>query len=257
MARLCQSLEAENSANTRDMIIYCKEVNQTSHTMNDTLVTFVRHGKNNFGLDGTPWHAGPHLSLEGWEQANKTGRYLRSFVFDAVLSSDMNRAADTAKAICKYQKKIGVKKIIFCRELAEHNEIVYGHPTKKKLDKDGEWAKARRTVKFFKEILKKYKGQRVLIAAHGNVIRACFGAALGFPIHYSPEINSFNCSLTTIAMRGQKLKAIFNINYTDHLGEFSFQRRLEQVKFISDYSKLINGDNGCGPVKASAKVKKR
>jgi broad specificity phosphatase PhoE len=213
--------------------------------MNDTLVTFVRHGKNAFGLDGTPWHAGPHLSLEGWEQANKTGRYLKSFAFDVVLSSDMNRAADTAKTICRYQKKIGVKKIIFCRELAEHNEIVYGFPTKKKVDRDGEWAKARLAVKFFKEILKKYKGQRVLIVAHGNVIRACFGATLGFPIHYAPEINSFNCSITTLAMRGPKLKAIFNINYTDHLGEFSFQKRLEQVKFISDYSKLINGDVSC------------
>lgn len=221
--------------------------------MKDTLITFVRHGKNSFGVDGTPWHAGPHLNLEGWEQANKTGRYLRQFAFDAVLSSDMNRAADTAKAICKYQKKIGVKKITFCRELAEHNEIVYGFPTKRKVDKDGEWAKARRTVKFFKKVLKDYRGQRVLIAAHGNVIRACVGSAFGFPLHYSPEINSFNCSLTTLTFRGAKLKAIFNVNYTDHLGEFSFQERLETVKFISDYSKIIDGGLCEGPKK---KVKK-
>ncbi len=209
--------------------------------MNDTLITFVRHGQNSFGLDGTPWHAGPHLNAVGKKQADRTGRYLRPFAFDVVLSSDMNRAAETAKAICKYQKKIGVRKIVFCRELAEHNEIVYGYKIKKKVNKDGEWVKAKRTVKFFKEILKKYKGQRVLIVAHGNVIRACFGVTIGFPIRYSPEINSFNCSITTLAMREQKLKAIFNINYTDHLGEFSFKKRLEQVKFISDYSKLING----------------
>lgn len=209
--------------------------------MQDTLITFVRHGINNFGLDGTPWHAGPHLSAEGRKQADKTGRYLRHFAFDAILSSDMNRAADTAKAIGKYQKKIGVKKIVFCRELAEHNEIVYGFPTKKKVDKDGEWAKARNTVKFFKKILKDYRGQRVLIAAHGNVIRACFGTVLGFPLHYCPEINSFNCSLTTITLRGSRLRAIFHVNYTDQLGEFSFQQRLESVKFISDYSRIVDG----------------
>jgi broad specificity phosphatase PhoE len=206
--------------------------------MKDTLITFVRHGQNDFGLDGNPWYAGPHLNVEGKKQAEKTGRYLKHFDFDVVLSSDMNRASDTAKAICKYQKKISVDKIVFCRELAEHNELVYGHPSTKKLDKEVEWKKVRRTVRFFKKILKDYEGKTVLIACHGNVIRACFGAALGFSVHYSPEINSFNCSLTTLAMRGQKLKAIFNINYTDHLGEFSFKRRLEQVKFISDYSKL-------------------
>jgi probable phosphoglycerate mutase len=213
--------------------------------MVDTLITFVRHGKNNFGLDGTPWHAGPHLNMKGKWQADKTGRYLRHFIFDAVFSSDMNRAADTAKAICKYQKNVKPESINFCRELAEHDEIVYGYTNKKKVSRDGEWAKARTAVKFFKQILKDYKGKRVLIVAHGNIIRDCVGAALGFPIHYSPEINSFNCSVTTFAMRGQKVRAIFNINYTDHLGEFSFLERLEQVKFISDYSKLIDCGKDC------------
>ena len=226
--------------------------------MKDTLITFVRHGKNSLGLDGTPWHAGPRLSAEGRKQADKTGRYLRHFHFDAVLSSDMNRAAETAMAICKYQKNITPDKITFCRELAEHNEIVYGFPTKKKVDKDGEFAKARLTLKFFKEvILKKYKGQRILIAAHGNVIRACFGTIMGFPLHYCPEINSFNCSLTTLAMRGPRLKAVFNVNYTDHLGEYSFQERLETVKFISDYSQLIDGACDAPLKKISKKSSKK
>jgi broad specificity phosphatase PhoE len=207
--------------------------------MSDTLITFVRHGKNNFGLDSTPWHAGPSLNREGKKQADRTGKYLKHFAFDLVLSSDMNRAAETARAICKYQHKITPDKIVFVRQLAEHDEIVYGYTHKKKITPDGEWAKARATVKFFKEVLKKYKGKRILIVAHGNVIRACLGAALGYPLHYSPEINSFNCSLTTIAMRASRLKAIFHINHTDQLGEFPFIKRLESVQFISDYSKLV------------------
>ncbi|MDD5528315.1 MAG: histidine phosphatase family protein [Patescibacteria group bacterium] len=207
--------------------------------MQDTLITFVRHGKNHIGLDSTPWHAGPSLNPDGRKQADKTGRYLKHFAFDLVLASDMNRAAETAKLICRYQKKITPEKIIFARQLAEHDEIVYGYTSKTKISPDGEWDKAKATVKFFKAILKKYQGKRILIVAHGNVIRACLGAALGYPLHYSPEINSFNCSLTTIAMRASRLKAIFHINHTDQLGEFSFLRRLESVKFISDYSKLV------------------
>ena len=185
--------------------------------MNDTLITFVRHGKNHIGLDSTPWHAGPSLNPEGRKQADKTGKYLKHFAFDLVLSSDMNRAAETAKIICKYQKNIKPEKINFCRQLAEHDEI----------------------VKFFKDVLKKYKGKRIMIVAHGNVIRACVGAALGFPLHYSPELNSFNCSVTTIAFRASRLKAIFHINNTEQIGEHSFLKRLESVQFISDYSKIV------------------
>jgi|GEM_PF-1683128 broad specificity phosphatase PhoE len=207
--------------------------------MKDTLITFVRHGKNYFGVDSTPWHAGPSLDPEGRKQAEKTGKYLKHFAFDLVLSSDMNRAAETAKIICRRQKIISPEKIIFARQLAEHDEIVYGYTHKKKITPDGEWAKARNTVKFFKEVLKKYKGKRILIVAHGNVIRACLGAALGFPLHYSPEINSFNCSLTTIAFRASRLRAIFHINDTAQVGGHSFLKRLESVKFISDYSKIV------------------
>jgi broad specificity phosphatase PhoE len=207
--------------------------------MNDTLITFVRHGRNHIGTDTTPWHAGPSLNPEGRKQADKTGRYLKHFAFDLVLSSDMNRAAETAKLICRYQKKITPGKIVFARELAEHDEIVYGYTHKIKITPDGEWAKARATVKFFKDILKKYKGRRILIVAHGNVIRACLGAALGYPLHYSPEINSFHCSLTTIALRASRLRAIFHVNHTDQLGDHSFLHRLESVQFISDYSKLV------------------
>ncbi|HTW96510.1 MAG TPA: histidine phosphatase family protein, partial [Candidatus Methylomirabilis sp.] len=209
--------------------------------MTDTLITFVRHGENYPGVDPTAWHLGPGLNPAGKKQAERTGRYLRHFVFDAVLSSDMARAAETAGIICRYQKKITPKKIIFARELAEHDEIVYGYTHKKKINRGGEWAKARATVKFFQEILQKYRGQRVLLSAHGNVIRACVGAALGFPLHYSPEINSFNCSLTTIAFRRGRLRAIFHINQCEHLGVFPFLDRLKQVKFISDYSKLVDG----------------
>jgi len=207
--------------------------------MQDTLITFVRHGKNKMGVDTTPWHAGPGLNPEGRQQADKTGRYLRHFAFDLVLSSDMNRAAETAKIICRYQKKIAPEKIIFARQLAEHDEIVYGYTHKKKIAPDGEWEKARTTVKFFKDLLKKYQGKKILIVAHGNVIRALLGAALGYPLRYAPEINSFNCSLTTIAFRASKLRAIFHVNHTDQLGELPFLKRLESVRFISDYSKLV------------------
>jgi broad specificity phosphatase PhoE len=208
--------------------------------MKDTLITFVRHGENVRHPEGTPWHAGPHLDAKGKKQADKTGRYLRHFAYDLVLSSDMNRASETADAICRYQKNITPEKITFCRCLAEHDEIVYGYTNKKKVSRDGEWVKARGTIKFFKDALKKNQGKRIMVVAHGNVIRACLGALLGFPLHYSPEINSFNCSFSTVALKNGRLRAIFHINYIDHLGEPSFLESIEPVKFISDYSKLVS-----------------
>ena len=211
--------------------------------MNKTLVTFVRHGENMPKPDKNAWHAGPKLNANGRKQAEKTARFLAPFPFDIVLSSDMNRAKETAEIICGKQKKVSQKKILHFRELAEHDEIVYGYTRKLHVNAELQKKKAHQAIKFFKSILKKYQGKRILISAHGNVMRACFGSALGFSLHESPELNSFNCSLLTMAFRKQRLTAIFHVNLVDHLGEWPFHERLKSVNFISDYSKLVDGEN--------------
>ncbi len=212
----------------------------------ETLVTFVRHGKNNFVKDNTPWHPGPKLNKKGIEESELTGKYLKDMTFDMIFSSDMNRARQTAEIINKHQKpqkKNGnFDNIVFIRQLAEHDQTIYGkRPRRGRKKFDQELEKAEKTIKFFKRMLKDHKGEKILVVAHGNVIRACLGFSMGFELRKSPELNLFNCSVSTVIFKKNDLKSIFHINFADHCQSRKFGRKLSSVKFISDYSKLVNG----------------
>lgn len=222
--------------------------------MKETLVTFVRHGQNEYANEGTEWHAGPHLNKQGQKEAEQTARFLRRFPFDVVLCSDMNRTRETAIAICRQQPLVKPAGIVFYRELAEHDEIVYGYTHKtSQIDKNEEIAKARRTVKFFQKMLREHRGKKILVVAHGNVIRACLGTGMGFALEESPEINFFTCSVSSIAFCARRFKGIFHLNMVDHLGERDFKSRLQAVKFASHYSFL---DGGAKDGKKETKKKK-
>lgn len=212
-----------------------------------TLITFVRHGSNNFVKEDTPWHPGPKLNKKGIEESELTGKYLSNLSFDIVFSSDMNRARQTAEIINKHQKTQRRHKdfenIVFIRELAEHDQIIYGKRPRSKLRKkyEEEKKKAGDTLCFFQRIIREYSGGKIMIVAHGNVIRACLGVSLGYELRKSPELNLFNCSVSTVVFEKSKLKSIFHINSIDHCGARDFNQKLSSVKFISDYSKLVNG----------------
>ncbi|MBD3248195.1 hypothetical protein GF382_02805 [Candidatus Falkowbacteria bacterium] len=207
----------------------------------ETFITFIRHGNNNFVKEGTPWHPGPKLNKRGIKEANLTGKYLKDFPFDMIISSDMNRARQTAEIINKYQKSNKDKKfdnIVFIRELSEHDEVIYSSKKRGTKKYKEEMLKARVTLKFFKQLLKEYAGAKIMIVAHGNVIRACLGTAMGFKLEKSPELNLFNCSISTLVFKDSDIKSIFHVNAVDHHSDRSFKRKLSAVKFISNYSAL-------------------
>lgn len=63
-------------------------------------------------------HMQTGLSAEGIQQAKKLARRLKNEEIDIVYSSDLKRAADTAKEIAKFHKNIPV---YFTEELRERN----------------------------------------------------------------------------------------------------------------------------------------
>lgn len=90
----------------------------------------IRHGqsKGNAGFDGKTdltekERHDSTLTQKGIEQANKAGRYLSEVEFDAVFSSGMLRAAQTATEIMKYQKKAKILNIlpILCEMMVAHD----------------------------------------------------------------------------------------------------------------------------------------
>ncbi len=124
------------------------------------------------------------LSKLGKQQAKKIAQRLKDEKFDAIYTSQLSRAIDTAKEINKFHNK----KIILCPEL---NEIKFGifeglkredvkkkHPKmykerEKKIYtyriKNGESFKDvwKRVNKILKVIIKKYPAGNVLVVGHG------------------------------------------------------------------------------------------
>lgn len=158
-------------------------------------LVLVRHGKSQWNKDGlwTGWTDIP-LAPEGVEEAKRAGEALIHIGFDLAYTSDLIRAQQTLDEILKviHQENIPV---IQAPEIKERN---YGDYTKKnkwelKAEKgEDEFQKIRRAwdypppngeslkmvyervIPYYEhEILPKLKdGKNVLVAAHGNSLRA-------------------------------------------------------------------------------------
>ncbi len=194
-----------------------------------TLVTFLRHGKNYSHKKGQSPYPGPRLTKEGREQARTTAEFLKNFQFDLILSSNMTRAKETAEIVQGFQKQ----KISVHKELSEHHKDVYEYSSLKKtfVEGAGTALQARKTIKFFQRTLRNNQGRKILIIAHGNVIRSCVGASMGFSLRKSPELNLFNCSLSSFIFKKEKLISIYYLNSTDHYKKLSFREKFKSAKF--------------------------
>jgi broad specificity phosphatase PhoE len=128
----------------------------------------------------------------------------------------MLRAEQTAQFVNKYQHK----KIIIVPDIEECNKVVFTGCNKiifgtspDNMEKyERELARARRSIRFFKAILRKYEGKHILLVGHGNSFRAIIGSVLGFSIADSPFISLEPCSLSTLVFKKQRLLGIPHLN---------------------------------------------
>jgi 2,3-bisphosphoglycerate-dependent phosphoglycerate mutase len=165
--------------------------------MSDRLLVLVRHGQSEWNLKNlfTGWKD-PDLTEQGITEANEAGRKLKAqgLSFDVAYTSDLTRAQHTLKLILE---EIGQTGLPTTKDLAL-NERDYGDlsglnkdDARKKWGEDqvliwrrsfdvpppgGESLKdtlARTLPYYVKEILPGVlRGQRTLVAAHGNSLRA-------------------------------------------------------------------------------------
>lgn len=188
-----------------------------------TQITFVRHGENKPYSSGDKRFPGPGLTKKGIAQAKKTALFLRDFQFDRIYCSTMARAIETAEEIKKFQRG----KISFHEELGESSLIIFD---KKPVDKDRYKINVNRmksTLKFFKRLLRENKGKRVLVVAHGNVIRCILGTSLNFKVSDAPHFHMPNCAVTTVIYENGKLTALPMVCFTGHHIKRGFRESLE------------------------------
>jgi len=179
-------------------------------------IYFVRHGKKEaqkvLNQSGYPDQG---LTELGMEQAEITGAYLAEMKIDAIYSSDLIRAIQTAESIAKHQK---TDDIITDKRLREINmgifhtstedEVRNEHPEfyQKFMIKDvdfrypdgetGEDVKNR--ILSFLDDVKELPYKSIVVSCHGGVIRSIFSHFLGLEQHKRFNIHPSNCGISCL-----------------------------------------------------------
>ena len=151
-----------------------------------TTILLARHGETDWNRDGVfQGHADPPLNEAGREQARELARRLRAVHIDAVYSSDLRRAYQTAEIVAA-AKGLSVVAEPGLREVdvgswsgLTRAEIAERFPGVPRHDGETEEAHRERVVAAVTRIARAHAGESVLVVSHGGSLRALRRHALG------------------------------------------------------------------------------
>ena len=162
-----------------------------------TELIVVRHGETDWNRDGRyQGHADPPLNETGRGQAERLAEQLAGEPIEAVYSSDLRRASDTAEIV---GARIGlpVKREPGLREIDVGS---WQGLTKAQIDVrpwDGETYEhhSERVTHALREIAARHPDGRVLVVSHGGSLRRVQEAVLGKPLPVVQHCTIWTCSL--------------------------------------------------------------
>lgn len=183
----------------------------------------MRHGETTWNLDGRIQGHSDDATLtdRGVRQAQAAAETLRGDVFDAIISSDLGRARETATIIARGR---GLE-VITTPALRERAYGPYeGRPTgdlpvtlagydgESVLDADARPAGGEslndlyeRAGQWLASVRRDYAGQRVLVVTHGGTLRAIRAACSATPIASTRWYPVDNASVWTTDLNGDPL----------------------------------------------------
>lgn len=205
-------------------------------SMNPTHFWLIRHGE-------TEWNAGRRL--QGWldiplsetgrRQARQLAQHLQGPdmpTFQAVLSSDLSRAAETAQLATAH---LGLP-VITLEQLRERNYGIYqgldwtalteglaaqgvNLRDPAQLVQDGESFQqfADRITAAFEALAREYPGQNLLVFAHGGVVDIAWRKAAGLELTVKREDPILNASINVFDISGEGEWRIGAWNQVGHL----------------------------------------
>jgi len=182
----------------------------------------TRHGQTEENVKGIlQGHLPGKLTELGIEQAKRLALRLRDEEIAAIYSSDLTRAADTAKEIAKDHPNA---ELYFLTELREKDQ---GSVTGKKIS-EVDWSKPRETEKKEKmsiraktildKAYKKYKGKTVLFISHGGLIKVLVSLIMEAPQESIKDLDSnINTGVSIFEIKEDKNHKIILLNCGKHL----------------------------------------
>jgi broad specificity phosphatase PhoE len=171
-----------------------------------TTILLARHGETDWNREGR-WQgwADPPLNDTGRAQARELAEQLRTTPFDAVYTSDLRRAAETAEIVAAPH---GVP-VVSDPELREIDIGSWSGLTKSEIQErfhgervDGETRErhAARVLAAVERIARGHPGGRILIVTHGGTMRALRTHVTDEPHH--PVVN---CGVLELHFRDDRL----------------------------------------------------
>jgi broad specificity phosphatase PhoE len=172
-----------------------------------TTILLARHGETDWNRDGR-WQgwADPPLNETGRAQARALAEQLRGVPFDAVYSSDLARAHETAEIVAA-PHAVPVVADPGLREIdigswsgLTRAEIDERFPAGERPDGETRDRHAARVLKAVERIARANPGRRILLVTHGGTMRALHGHVTDEPFH--PVVN---CGVLELHFRDDRL----------------------------------------------------
>ena len=186
------------------------------------LIYFVRHGETEYNAIGRyQGHTQISLNERGFAQATVVGNRLRHTHFDAIYSSDLLRAVQTAEAIAHHHAlpitqhagfreiDVGLWEHLTVPEIAAQypqHFALYKHTPGRAVYTGGESYEMMqlRAMDALMHVIASHTDQgTICIVCHGGTIRALVCAFLHIDIDYYPQMWIENCAITTVTYHNQ------------------------------------------------------
>jgi broad specificity phosphatase PhoE len=200
-----------------------------------TTLLLARHGESDWN-HSKRWQgfADRPLTDLGRRQAAELARHLEDTELDAVYSSDLQRARETAEIVAQ-TKGLRVETTTELREVDVGSwsgltradaEARYPEHYARWLQGGEGWEDGEtydqlgeRVVRAIRRIAKIHEGERILVVAHGGTIRAIHAAALGVDVHSYRRIQRVepNATLSAVCVEEGRLTELCR---TEDLDEF-------------------------------------
>jgi broad specificity phosphatase PhoE len=210
-----------------------------------TTLLLARHGESDWNRSKR-WQgfADRPLTDLGRRQADELADRLDDTELDAVYSSDLQRARETAEAVAR-RKRLEVKTTSDLREVdvGSWSGLTRAEAEARFPDAYGRWLQGSegwedgetydqlgdRVIRGLRQIAADHEGGRVLVVAHGGTIRAIHAAALGVDVYTYRRIQRVepNAALSAVCIENGRVTELCR---TEDLDEFLVrdqQRRRE------------------------------
>lgn len=217
-----------------------------------TRVILIRHGRSHYNELGLFQGSCDDslLTATGIEMAKSTGAYLGQFSIDALYTSPLQRAKQTANILGLLHPQVSQSKLaqpVICENLQEIHlpawqGLKYKFVREKYADQYAIWKETpqkftmfdqsgspfypvqelfARCLKFWQSIIPSHPNQTIAVVSHGGTIQALIATALGLQPQSFHRMQQSNCGISVLhfdtELNGPP--QLESLNLTQHLGE--------------------------------------